>query len=94
MNTDIKEVWFINKSNNEHWFLQTQTSTVTFTIMQSKILDFWNMMLHQWLSGFSKYLSSETAPHPEHQNPCLATLITETCASVQLNVVRTAQDTA
>jgi hypothetical protein len=52
------------------------------------------MMLHQWLGGPSKYLSSETAPHPEDQNPCLAMLITETYASVQLDVVRTVQDTA
>jgi hypothetical protein len=52
------------------------------------------MMLHQWLGGPSKYLSSETASHPDDQNPCLATLITETCASVQLNVVRTVQDIA
>ena len=52
------------------------------------------MMLHQWLGGPSKYLSSETASHPENQNPCLAMLITETCASVQLNVESTEQDTA
>jgi hypothetical protein len=50
-------------------------------------------MLHQWLGGPSKYLSSETAPHPEDQNPCLSTLIIETCASVQMNMVRTVQDT-
>jgi len=38
MNTAIKEVWLMNKSNNEHWFLQTQTSTVTLVQKQIKNL--------------------------------------------------------
>jgi len=38
MNTDVKEVWFINKSNNGPWFLQTQTSIVTLVQKQIKNL--------------------------------------------------------
>lgn len=57
-------------------------------------MQFWDMMLHQWLGGPFKYLSSETTPHPEDQNPCLCTLIAVTCASVQIKMVRTVQDTA
>jgi len=38
MNTDVKEVWFINKPNNKLWFLQTQTSIVTLVQKQIKNL--------------------------------------------------------
>jgi hypothetical protein len=38
MNIAVKEVWFINSSNIEPWFLQTQTSTVTLVQKQIKTL--------------------------------------------------------
>jgi hypothetical protein len=57
-------------------------------------MQFWDMMMHQWLGGPSKYLSSETTPHSKDQNPCLSALITVTCASAQNKIVRTVQDTA
>jgi len=38
MNTDVQEVWFTNKSNNEPWFLQTQTLRVTLVQKQIKNL--------------------------------------------------------
>jgi hypothetical protein len=58
-NTAVKEVWFINKSNNEPWFLQTQTSTVTLVQKQIKnlMLDYIhtnprpNLALHVFMSA-------------------------------------------